>query len=95
MDIALAQQFPHSTRFSDKEYHCSSKASRREALQGEEPMEALHRVQFPLESVLGLIQQGAGDGYLRVCEHRIPPHLLLLHPAPPPLAIGCPAVAVT
>jgi hypothetical protein len=35
-------------------------------------------------------QQRAGDGHLRVGEHRIPPRLLLLHPAPHPRAIGWP-----
>jgi len=35
-------------------------------------MEAFHREQLPLDGIMGLIQQGAGDGHLRVCEHRIP-----------------------
>src|SRR5207249_1554308 len=35
---ALAWKKAHSTRFSGKEYHCSSKASRREDLQVEEPV---------------------------------------------------------
>ena len=54
-------------------------------------MEAFHREQLPLDGVMGLIQQGAGDGHLRVGEHRIPPRLLLLHPAPHPRAIGWPS----
>src|ERR1043166_1773152 len=103
--------FSHSTRFSGKEYHYSSKASRRENLQVEEPvscrdcasfdfhptlpgmlgatliwdqvvqmgqpaqkrllapfgvMAAFHREQLPLDGVMGLIQQRAGDGHLRV-----------------------------
>src|SRR5262245_39926056 len=127
---------PHSTQFSGKEYHCSSKASRREDLQVEEPvsgrdcasfdfhptlasvpgptlighqvvevrhprekhllapfgvMEAFHREQLPLDGVMGLIQQGAGDGHLRVGEHRIPPRLLLLHPAPDAFPVGWPS----
>src|SRR6266478_8802494 len=131
----LGLHFPHSTRFSGKEYHCSSKASRREDLQVEEPvacrdcasfdfhptlasvlgptlighqvvevrqprekhllapfgvMEAFHREQLPLDGVMGLIQQGAGGGHLRVCEHRIPPGFLLLEPAPDALAIDRP-----
>ena len=32
------QNFPHSTQFSGKEYHRSSKASRREELEIEEPV---------------------------------------------------------
>ena len=54
-------------------------------------MEAFHREQLPLDGVMGLIQQGAGGGHLRVCEHRIPPSLLLLHSAPHPRAIGWPS----
>ena len=50
-----------------------------------------HREQLPLDGVMGLIQQGTGDGHLRGCEHRIPPRLLLLHPAPHPRAIGWPS----
>ena len=53
-------------------------------------MEAFHREQFPLDGVMGLIQQGAGHGHLRVCEDRIPARLLLLEPAPDALAVGCP-----
>ena len=54
-------------------------------------MAAFHREQLPLDGVMGLIQQRAGDGHLRVGEHRIPPRLLLLHPAPHPRAIGWPS----
>jgi hypothetical protein len=52
-------------------------------------MEALHGEQFPLDGVMGLIQQGTGRGHLRGREHHIPPRLLLLQPAPHPFAIGC------
>jgi hypothetical protein len=51
-------------------------------------MEALHHEQLPLHGVMRLIPQGAGDGHLRVCEHRIPAGFLLVKPAPHPLAIG-------
>jgi hypothetical protein len=37
-EYQVRQQFPHSTQFSGKEYHRSSKASRREDLQVEEPV---------------------------------------------------------
>jgi hypothetical protein len=50
-------------------------------------MEALHREQLPLDGMMGLIQQGAGDGHLWVCEHRLPPGCLLLEPAPDALAM--------
>ena len=53
-------------------------------------MEALHREQFPLDGVMGLIQQRAGHGHLGVCEDRIPARLLLLEPAPDTLAVGVP-----
>ena len=54
-----------------------------------------HREQFPLDGVMGLIQQGAGHRHLRVFEHRIPARLLLLEPAPYALAVGRPAVVAT
>src|SRR5260370_33558770 len=111
------QEIAHSTQFSGKEYLRSSKASRREDLQVEEPvscwdcssfdfhptlagmlsaplvghevvqmgepsqkrllasfgmMEALHHEQLPVDGVMRLIQERAGHGQLRVCEHRIP-----------------------
>ena len=53
-------------------------------------MEPFHREQFPLDGVMGLIQQGAGHRHLRVFEHRIPARLLLLKPAPYALPIGHP-----
>src|SRR2546429_1284562 len=37
-DTWVTQIFSHSTQFSGKAYHCSSKASRREHLQVEEPV---------------------------------------------------------
>jgi hypothetical protein len=51
-------------------------------------MEALHRVQLPLDSVVGSIQQGAGDGHLRVFEDGILARLLLLNPTPHTFAVG-------
>src|SRR2546425_880434 len=35
-------------------------------------MEPLHREEFPLDGVMGLIEQGAGHGHLGICKHRIP-----------------------
>jgi hypothetical protein len=42
-------------------------------------MEALHGKQCPLDGVMGLVQQGARGGHLRVLEDRIPPHLTRTH----------------
>ena len=53
-------------------------------------MAAFHREQLPLDGVMGLIQQRAGHGHLRVCEHRIPACLLVLKPASHALAVGRP-----
>ena len=54
-------------------------------------MEAFHREPLPLDSVVGLISQGAGHRHLRICEHRIPARFLLLNPALHARAIGCPS----
>src|SRR5215813_15552176 len=53
-------------------------------------MEAFPGKQFPLDGVMGLIEQGTRGGHLRVLEDRIPPRLLVLHPASHALAIGWP-----
>jgi hypothetical protein len=53
-------------------------------------MEPFHREQLMLDSLVGLIEQSAGDRHLRVCEHRIPPRFLLLEPAPDALPVGHP-----
>jgi len=45
---------------------------------------------LPVDGMMGLIQQGAGDRHLRVCEPRPPPRLLLLDPAPDALPGGHP-----
>src|SRR5262249_1621310 len=39
-------------------------------------MQPFHHEELPLNSIMGLIQQGAGDGHLRVRKHRIPARLL-------------------
>jgi hypothetical protein len=51
-------------------------------------MEPLHHEEFPLDGVVGLIEQGTGHWYLRVCEYRIPAGLLLLEPLPHACTIG-------
>src|SRR5215831_1620648 len=51
-------------------------------------MEALHHKEFPVDGVMGLIQQGAGDGHLRVLKDRIPACLLLLEPALDAFPVG-------
>src|SRR5262245_55250804 len=45
-------KFPHSTRFSGKEYHYSSKASRREDLQVEEPVSCRDCASFDFHPTL-------------------------------------------
>src|SRR5437870_13917908 len=50
----------------------------------------LHREAFPLEGVVGLIQQRAGHRHLRVFKHRIPARLLVLEPASYALSVGHP-----
>ena len=54
-------------------------------------LEPFHREQFPLDGVMGLIQQGARHWHLRVFEHRLPARFLLLHPVPHACAIGHPS----
>ena len=54
-------------------------------------MEALHHEQFPVDGVMGLIQQGAGHRHLWVCEHRVPARLLGLKPLAYMVAIGLPS----
>ena len=49
----------------------------------------LHRKEFPLDGVMGLIQQGADHRHLRVGKHRIPAGFLLVEPAPHLRTIGC------
>jgi hypothetical protein len=53
-------------------------------------MERFHHTEFPLDGVMRLIEQGAGDGHTRVCKHRIPAGLLLLEPVPYTRAVGRP-----
>ena len=51
-------------------------------------MKPFHGEQLPLDGVMGLIQEGARGGHLRVFEHRIPAGFLRLKPASHALAIG-------
>ena len=54
-------------------------------------MKAFHGKQFPLDGIMRLIQERAGHRHLGVCKDRIPAHLLLVYPAPYPLAIRRPS----
>src|SRR5262249_21327963 len=54
-------------------------------------MKGFHHEQLPVDGVVGLIQQRAGHGHLRVGEHRIPARLLGLKPASHTRAIGGPS----
>src|SRR5215470_15939328 len=47
-----SEKIPHSTRFSGKEYHYSSKASRREDLQVEEPVSCRDCASFDFHPTL-------------------------------------------
>src|SRR4029450_3491327 len=123
----ILQQNSHATPLSGKESHRSSKPSRREDLDIEEPvacryasafhfhptlagmpsatlirdqvvqvceprekrlltapgmMEALHHEQFPVDGIVGLIEQRTGHRHLRVGEDHIPNGFLLVKPAP-------------
>src|SRR5215471_17922083 len=51
-------------------------------------VKSLHREEFPLEGVMGLIQQSAGHRHLWVFKHRIPARLLVLEPASYALPVG-------
>ena len=53
-------------------------------------MKPLHREQFPLDGVMGLIQQGAGCRHLGIFKHRIPAGFLVLKPLAHPVAVGLP-----
>ena len=54
-------------------------------------MEPLHREQFPLDSVMSLVQQGAGHRHPGAFKDCIPARLLVLEPAPDALAVGYPS----
>jgi REP element-mobilizing transposase RayT len=54
-------------------------------------MKAFHGEQFPLQGVVRLIQQRAGDGHPGIYEYRIPACLLVLKPASHTRAIGHPS----
>jgi len=47
-----------------------------------------HREQLPLNSVVGLIDEGGRHRYLRICELCRSARLLILTPAPHPCAVG-------
>jgi hypothetical protein len=50
-----------------------------------------HHEEFSVNGIMDLIQEGAGHGHLRVCEHCIPARLLVLKPASYALAVGRPS----
>jgi len=52
-------------------------------------VEVFHHEQFPVNGVMGLIQQRAGHRHSGVFEHRVPARSLLLEPLSHALAIGC------
>ena len=54
-------------------------------------MKPFHHEELAVNSVMGLIQQGAGHGHTRVFEHCIPARLPLLKPLPHPRAVGRPS----
>jgi hypothetical protein len=54
-------------------------------------VQPFHREQFPLDGMLGLIQQGTGHRHLRIVAHRIPTRFLLLNPASHARPIGLPS----
>jgi len=56
-------------------------------------MKRFHHEQLPLDSVMRLIQQGAGHRPPGIFKDRIPARLLVLQPAPHPFTIGCPCHA--
>jgi hypothetical protein len=53
-------------------------------------MEPFHGEQFPLDSIMCLIQERTGHRHLWVFKDRVPAGLLVLKPAPHSRAIGCP-----
>ena len=53
-----------------------------------------HHKQFPVDSVMRLIEQRTGHGHSGVCQHRIPPRLLVLHPASTRAPLAGPATGV-
>ncbi len=57
--------------------------------------ETLHREEFSLDGVVGLIQQDAGHRHLGIFQHRIPAGFLVLKPLAHTMAVASPAVRVT
>jgi hypothetical protein len=54
-------------------------------------MKRFHHEQFPIDGVMGLIEQGAGHRHPGVCEHRIPARFFVLKPVLYALAMSCPS----
>ncbi len=52
-------------------------------------VESLHHKEFPVDGVVGLIQQRAAGWHLWVGEYRIPSRLLGLEPVTHPLTVPC------
>ena len=69
--------FPHSTQFSGKEYHCSSKASRREDLQVEEPVACWDCASFDFHPTLAGMLRAPLVGH-QVVQMGEPPQKRLL-----------------
>jgi hypothetical protein len=54
-------------------------------------MDSLHPKEFPIDGVMGLIEQGAGHRHPGVCEHRRPARFVVLNPVLYALAMSCPS----
>ena len=52
-------------------------------------MEAFHGEERPLNGVVGLVAHCTHRRHLRVGEHCIPAHFLVLEPVPDALPVGC------
>jgi hypothetical protein len=69
------EELSHSTRFSGKEYHCSSPASRREDLQGEAPVACRDGASVDFHPTLASVRGAAllGPQVVEVRQPRAPP----------------------
>jgi hypothetical protein len=54
-------------------------------------MKTFHHKEFPINGVMGLVQQSAGHWHLRVGEHRRPARFFVLKPVLYALAMSCPS----
>jgi hypothetical protein len=63
LSVVSAWEIPHSTQFSGKEYHRSSKASRREDLQVEEPVACWDCSSFDFHATLAGMLRAPLVGY--------------------------------